>query len=249
MQLHRLVETFDEKARRCHNFKELSELISLTVPDLGFQKFSLIQWLWFRAPKSSLICIDNYGDYGEKFVAREDYLYDPVRLACQRTSRAFVWGDIPSMISLKQRQHHILERAGQYGLRSGLTLPIATVGEPSGACSFATSSGDLPSRWHCRAAVLIGSSAFHEARRLCGYPARAIDPPIISLRKQEILQFAAIGKTDPEIAMILGLSKNTIETYIRQLLRSLDVYNRTQLCVKALRLGLIAFDDVYHNYK
>ena len=72
--------------------------------------------------------------------------------------------------------------------------------------------------------------------------------PVLSNRKLEILRFAAIGKTDPEIALILGLSRLTIETYMAQLRQAFDVYTRTQLCVTALRLGLIAFDDAISGF-
>lgn len=68
--------------------------------------------------------------------------------------------------------------------------------------------------------------------------------PSLSPRKLEILQCVAIGKSDPEIAMIYGLSRTTIETYMGQLRRAFGVGTRTQLCVTALRLGLVAFDDV-----
>ncbi|WP_068083903.1 helix-turn-helix transcriptional regulator [Novosphingobium rosa] len=241
MRLHRLVDTFDDRADRCRSQSELGELLSETLPDLGFEWFSLIQPLWFQTPHPRLIKIDNYGDFGEQFVARKYYLNDPVIIASQRASRAFPWGRLATLTALGHRQQDVLEEGRRRGISNGITLPINVIGEPFGLCSFATTSGLLPSRWHCRAAVIIGASAFHEARRICNYPARGTELPVLSARKLDVLHCAALGKSDPEIAMILGLSRATIETYMKQLRIALNACSRTQLCVMALRLGLIAF--------
>ena len=39
------------------------------------------------------------------------------------------------------------------------------------------------------------------------------------------------------------VTRAIIETYIRQLRATFEVYTRTQVCVAALRFGLVAFDD------
>lgn len=248
MRLHRLVETFDEKASRCRILSELSELMAAVVLELGFERFAMVHGLWFRLPRARLVRLDNYGDFAERFIARQYYLYDPVMLASQRTNRAFTWSEVPGLVPMARRQQDILRDAQSFGLCNGFTVPISVVGEPPGSCSFVTPRDELPSRWHCRAAALVAASAFHAARNLCGYPARVLAISTISPRKLEILRFAAIGKTDPEIAMILGLSRTTIETYMAQLRRALDVYSRTQLCVTAVRFGLIAFEDAISGF-
>lgn len=248
MRLHRLVETFDDKASRCRRLSDLSSLMDDVVPELGFQRFAIVQGLWFRMPEARLIRLDNYGDYGEEFIARKDYLHDPVMRAGARASKVFPWRQLARLTQLGPRQQTILDEAERQGLRNGLTLPFGALGEPAGTCSFATAATELPSTWHCRAATLIGATACHEARRLCGFPARSAELPEISPRKLEILQLAATGRTDPEIAMLLDLRRSTIETYMTQLRQALDVGTRTQLCIHALRIGLIAFEDAISGF-
>ncbi|WP_206243573.1 helix-turn-helix transcriptional regulator [Novosphingobium terrae] len=248
MRLHRLVETFDESVRRCHTLGDIAHLLETAGCEMGFERFAMAHGLWFQRPEARLIRIDNYGDYGEQFISRKDYLHDPVMNAGQRASKPFGWSQLGGLTRLGRRQMSILIEAERHGIRSGLTLPVGVPGEPWGSCSFATSKQELPSRWHCRAAMAIAASAFHEARRLCGYPARAQELPVISRRKIEILQRAALGETDPEIAMILGLSRSTIETYMTQLRQAFNVGTRTQLCVYALRAGLIGFEDILSGF-
>jgi len=68
-------------------------------------------------------------------------------------------------------------------------------------------------------------------------------PPRLSRRKLECLRYLALGKTDGEITIILGLSQPTIRTYMTMLRRDFDVVSRAQLVAVALRFGFIGYDD------
>jgi DNA-binding CsgD family transcriptional regulator len=63
----------------------------------------------------------------------------------------------------------------------------------------------------------------------------------VSLSSSElsILYWSAQGKTAEEVATILGLTKNTVDTYRRNLLDKLDVSNITQAVHVASTMGLI----------
>lgn len=248
MSLHGLIEEFTSQAPRCRTATDLFGLVEAAARDIGFPRVALVHGLWFRRPSRRLIRIDNFGEWADIFIERKYYYDDPGLLASQRTNAAFAWTQMRELIACTERQHTILAEAGRHGLRTGFTLPVGVVGEPPGCCSFARSADDLPSRWHCRAVALIGAEAFREARRLHGYPANAKRAPHLSDRKLEVLQLAALGKTDREIAIILGLKPSTVETYMAQLRQSFDVYSRSQLTAQALRFGLVAYEDAISGF-
>jgi NarL family two-component system response regulator LiaR len=56
-------------------------------------------------------------------------------------------------------------------------------------------------------------------------------------REIEILQLVALGKTNQEIADQLVLSERTVRTHITNILAKLDLSNRTQAALYALREG------------
>jgi LuxR family quorum sensing-dependent transcriptional regulator len=62
----------------------------------------------------------------------------------------------------------------------------------------------------------------------------------LSKREQEVLQWAAEGKSEWEIGLILGLSEHTADKCIRSARMKLHARNRTHAVAQALRLGLIA---------
>jgi transcriptional regulator EpsA len=65
------------------------------------------------------------------------------------------------------------------------------------------------------------------------------DTQIITKREAEILQWLYMGKTNWEISTILSISPLTVKNHVQNLLRKLDVQNRSQAVVKATKFGLI----------
>jgi DNA-binding CsgD family transcriptional regulator len=58
-------------------------------------------------------------------------------------------------------------------------------------------------------------------------------------REEQVLTWAASGKSDSVIGDILNLSEDTVDYYFRQIFRKLDCTNRVVAASKALSYGLI----------
>jgi len=61
----------------------------------------------------------------------------------------------------------------------------------------------------------------------------------LSEREQDVLKLIAQGMTNAEIAEKLFISKGTVSNYVSTILEKLDVADRTQAAVLALRHGLV----------
>jgi transcriptional regulator EpsA len=62
----------------------------------------------------------------------------------------------------------------------------------------------------------------------------------LSKRELEVLEWLQAGKTNWEIGSIMQVSPLTIKNHVQNILRKLDVENRSQAASKALKMGLIA---------
>jgi DNA-binding NarL/FixJ family response regulator len=67
----------------------------------------------------------------------------------------------------------------------------------------------------------------------------AIDPAALSSlpltrRESEILAYVAVGKTNPEIGIILGISSRTVSKHLEHILEGLCVDTRTAAAAMAL---------------
>ena len=61
----------------------------------------------------------------------------------------------------------------------------------------------------------------------------------LSAAEREILQLLAEGKTNRQIAELLRYSVATIKDHVQKIIQKLEVSDRTQAAVKAIRLGLV----------
>lgn len=65
----------------------------------------------------------------------------------------------------------------------------------------------------------------------------------LSPREMEILLLITQGASNKEIAYTLGISRQTVKNHMSSVLRKLDVEDRTQAAVMALRRGWVRMED------
>lgn len=63
-------------------------------------------------------------------------------------------------------------------------------------------------------------------------------------RELECLHWLALGKTSPEVAVILGLSVQTVRWYVKEARRKLDAHTIAQAVAEAAKQKL--FDGLDH---
>jgi two-component system, NarL family, response regulator LiaR len=68
---------------------------------------------------------------------------------------------------------------------------------------------------------------------------RASVPGGITTREIEVLRLLAQGRTNPEIAQELGISRGTVKIHVQHIIAKLGVSDRTQAAVRAIELGLL----------
>ena len=66
-----------------------------------------------------------------------------------------------------------------------------------------------------------------------------LDLPKLTPREQEILTWIALGKSNAEIADILGISHHTVGTYTRRIFVKTNTNNRTSAALFGITNGLI----------
>ena len=62
----------------------------------------------------------------------------------------------------------------------------------------------------------------------------------LSAREQSILQYAAKGLHNPEIAELIGISVNSVKTHLRHIFEKMDVNDRVEAVTLAISRGIIS---------
>ena len=69
-------------------------------------------------------------------------------------------------------------------------------------------------------------------------------PDDLTARELDVLREVALGRSNPEIAAVLGVSDETVKTHVAHLLAKLQVENRAQAIVQALKRGLVTLEEI-----
>ncbi len=243
MRLSPVVRDFRELSVNAATYAELTTLVEAVSRDLGFEYVAALHSTSLIHRSARLIRFDNYPiDWSSRLVRNGQTIVDPVLAFARRRVSGFLWPDALHGMSLSSSQLAILDEAARVGIRQGITVPANVPGEPEGSISFATRRSREVGRERMMMADAIGHFAFDAARRLIGLNCLRTPLPQISERERECIYWIAHGKTDQDVADILGVSLETVRTSVKKAFRKVGVITRGQLVHEALRLGLIDFD-------
>lgn len=242
------VNTFITQSRACADADELRRLMEAITSAMGFTAYSLYQhvrqWDWH---KSEALAISNYpAPWLERFFEQKFNRLDPVLLAAHRSALGFRWDQIDEIVTLNPKQRNMFETGKRQGIADGFTVPWHVPGEASGVCNFVVGpSKPLPER-NLPMAELVGKFGYTAARQLwlkrLGIVRRG-EQARLTPRQLDCLVLLARGKTDWEIAQVLGLKESTVNSYIDETKVALAVTRRSQLVSRALYEGHLLLSD------
>jgi DNA-binding CsgD family transcriptional regulator len=240
----RVAEQFIENARSAPAQEDLYDALIRCCSDMGVRYFALTHHIDFGREAGPAIRLHNYPPSWESWFDENGLgRTDPIHRACNLASVGFAWSAVPAMIKLTPDDKIVLDRAYQIGIGEGFTIPASVPGEALGSCSFAVEAG-LPFPQELQfVCQLIGAFAFEAARRISG-SRRILPDPILTDRQRDCVLWAARGKTDWEISVILGIGHETVIQHLKHARERYNVQKRALLAVRALFDGLISFSDI-----
>jgi LuxR family quorum sensing-dependent transcriptional regulator len=167
------------------------------------------------------------------------YLFvDPAIRRVTSDISPFLWSELDPLCRDDPLATRVMNEAGDFQLKSGFTVPLITLDGNVAGFSIAGDRIELPPRAHGMLS-LVATYAFGHALNLRIKKDEAVQAKITK-REQEVLQWAAAGKTEWEIGEILNISEHTVDKFFRTARMKLHATNRTQAVAEALRLYLIS---------
>lgn len=161
---------------------------------------------------------------------------DPTIRLVLRNNPTFTWSALSREADYGKPERFVMDQAKDFALSNGCTVPIVSLDGRSVGFSFAGRHiDDSP---EARGAMtLIANFAFGRAVELRNNQLRA--HVRLTAREQEVLSWIAVGKTDWEISVILGVSEKAIAKYVLNARAKLGAMNRAHAVAEAFRRGLI----------
>ncbi|MCM2294686.1 LuxR family transcriptional regulator [Allorhizobium sp. BGMRC 0089] len=166
------------------------------------------------------------------------YLFeDPMIKQCRRMESTIVWSEIAQTGRITARERFVMDRAKEFGLIDGCTVPLVSLDGRVGGFSFSGSKIDISPEAR-GALTLIATFAFGRAIELTKLPVSG--EVRLTEKELEVLRWLSQGKTDWETGIIMGVTAKAIEKHVTNIRFKLNVMNRSHAIAEAFRRNLIA---------
>lgn len=177
-------------------------------------------------------------DWSRRYFAL-GYLYrDPAIRLVRRGRSHFSWHEIGELCSVSPMDRRIMNEAGEFRLRQGITFSFPTLETATFGFSVAAEKLELADadRFTLQFMAAYGLGC---ALALSGGAVHG-DEIHLSRRQREVVAWASEGLTSGEIADRLNVSVHTAEMHLRAVRARLGAANTVQAVAESLRLGLIS---------
>ncbi|MDF8333690.1 helix-turn-helix transcriptional regulator [Novosphingobium cyanobacteriorum] len=234
-------------ASEVHSVSDLDTALAEITKRLGFPFYALSHHVEIARSGAEAMRLHNYPEHWAMDYDRQALgLVDPVHRASHVTALGFSWSQLPILIPLTCDDHRILDAGRQQGIGEGFTVPVHVPGEARGTCSFAAPAGHVFSEATKMRAQLAGVFAFETARKLWSRRGQLQSRArgVLTDRQRDCVLLMAQGKSDAEIAQILGISRETATSHIATACRRYRVYKRQVLITLTLFDGTLSFGDL-----
>lgn len=153
-------------------------------------------------------------------------------------AEAFRWTDIANLTSERQSFKDLKQDANSKEIDEGWIFPLFGPQSRNGLASYGKPANEALMDQKMGAQFHMFAQMAH--LRLCQLTPDlyGIDKSL-SRREMQIIGWAAKGKSNSEIGIILNLSESSIDSYMRRAFVKLDVHDRTSASVKAISMDLV----------
>jgi DNA-binding CsgD family transcriptional regulator len=185
--------------------------------------------------------LSGYPNSWRQLYEREHYVaIDPTVAHAVSSTLPLVWSEL---LFVESGASALMEDARQFGLRSGMTIPLHSSNLEVGLMSFVrdTPRMSLLESSHLMGQAQLFATYLHEgARRLLERREEVQNITCrLTPRERECLTWVAAGKSSWDIGKIAALSERTVNFHIGNVMKKLNVTSRSQAVARALAGGLI----------
>lgn len=207
--------------------------LSAFIETYGFSRIFLGQLVNpANIPLRDILYVSDWPD--ELKAQRENQmaiLNDPIALCALRSKRPFSWEAARKHASRLGRK--IIDRVHDFGITDGMMFPMHALDSVSGGVSIGGSQKLQLSPTQVYELEIVCQTAYYHLESMLGpFPYQKVAE--LTGRETECVQFAAAGKSNWEIARILGIQEDTVKKTLGRASTKLGAVNRAHMVATAI---------------
>lgn len=162
-------------------------------------------------------------------------IHDPIAKCALKSKRPFRWSDAHKYASTHGQR--VVDMVHDYGIHDGWMFPMHALDSISGGVSLGGKDPEISSD-ELLELEIVAQTAYYCIEDMMGpFPYQRIAQ--LSPRETECVQLAAGGKSNWEIAEILGLAEDSVNKTLRRAYTKLDATNRAHAVSLSIASGQI----------
>lgn len=158
-------------------------------------------------------------------------LHDPIARCALRSKRPFTWAEAREHASREGKR--TVDMVHDFGITHGMMFPMHAFQSVSGGVSLGAGQKIDLSAIEVRELEIVCQTAYYHLETMLGpFPYQKIAE--LTRRETECVQFAAAGKSNWEIASILGIQEDTVKKALGRAAAKLEATNRAHIVATAI---------------
>lgn len=242
MTVDRFTKNIMGAIREAKSEDELRDVLGRFADGLGFDKFIFGCLLPTSYVNPKVVVLNGYPADWRAHYEKQRYLgCDPTVIHCLKNLTPVIWDDMV-FGDKKSAPARVMSEASDFGICSGVSLPIHGTGSDWGMLSLATGAGHSRTRSKITKGLPCAQALLpYVYEKVLDFEKAADKNLTVSLtnREKECLLWTADGKTSWEISQILKVSERTVIFHLQNVTRKLSVTNRPHAVARALTFSLI----------
>jgi LuxR family transcriptional activator of conjugal transfer of Ti plasmids len=214
----------------------LKDALAHLAQQAGFSGYA---YLYIRPGHT--IASSNYPpEWRAIYFKRKFEAIDPIVNRAKSLKRVFTWSGVDERRRLAKEEQAFFDQAADFGIRSGVTVPIRAV---NGSTSMFTLASDKSSIDLERdidpvaAAAAVGQ--LHTRMSMLPLTPDAQHPAWLDPKEAAYLNWISVGKTMEEAADLEGVKYNSVKSKLEEARKRFQIHTMPHLVALAIRAGLI----------
>lgn len=181
----------------------------------------------------------NYPDEWQKRCSEMSYdRIDPIVKKIRKQAGAFRWSEMYNDERTTEIERRVFDEAATFGLGSGVSVPLHG---PNGTFEIMTFASSRDHKFQDRTISYLQLAALHFRLKVARFAnaSGAYKAPELSPREKECILWVARGKSSWDVGTILGISENTVNYHVKNVMRKMEASSRMVAAIKTIEFGII----------
>jgi DNA-binding CsgD family transcriptional regulator len=212
----------------------------VTIRQMGFAASACGAWAGVgRNRKVRFFFMDWPPDWIDFYAANRYVDHDLLPIEARRRVSPFWHNDILAHSKLTEKQKELYDAGVTYGWKNVFAVPIHGPGSMQGLVTMATRLELALGIADCAILEIMARTVWERCRTSEDIGLSDPDRSRLSAREIECLQWAAAGKSDTDIAVLVGIKPATAHFHIEQAKKRLGVKTRVEAVAVGVLNGVI----------